>query len=76
MAVTAIYMIIFAWACFIINKTRKIPVLYLSNKSVFTKWFKNGQFVAIFGTFWAPIIPPLQGQWVQAGAEKALFDTS
>ena len=39
-----VYMIIFAWRCIIINKTRRNPVLFLSNKTVFTKLSKKRKF--------------------------------
>ena len=56
-----VYMVIFAWRCIIINKTRRNPVLFLSKKIVFTKLTgKNANFKLLFGDFcdfWVLILP-------------------
>ena len=63
-------MIIFAWRCIIINKTRRNPFLFLSNKTVFTKLSrKNANFKRFFGDccdFFGPYItpPPVAGRTV------------
>ena len=61
-AVIAIYIIIFAWICFIINKTRGKPVLHFCNKSVLAKISRKCPIWAIFSSFrdfLALILPPL-----------------